>query len=452
MIWGTPLTAVELVTLGLSGLLLGVFYIFGLPRDRVLGRAAALALTLVILVPTTNLDGDDPLRLLVPLAAASALVVGYLRRPDRPRGRGVALLLALILMTGWVSNDALNPGAQSIFITTLLVAGPLALVASAMNERERQMVARAVVALALLQVVIAIAEVTFLAEPLWGAPISPLTGDPTSPPNELLGGQAARAQGSMGHPLPMGTLLAVAVALLGRDAVRWSGKARGLATAVILLGAIPNGSRSVLLLLVVLTVLTAGGRRLTTRSVIGAIVLAVGGALALGLTFVQGQLAILANSGSYTHRLEGFGSVTRLMDRPDWTSRWFGDGFASSAALFRTGYLQTDGFAAVDNQYVLTVAESGLVGFVLLLILLVVPMFRAETWARVTVGALAVMALIFDVFAWTSTLALFAVFVPMAWATHRAAVSPEVAESPGDRVAGPVVQDPARAIRSQHKR
>lgn len=139
----------------------------------------------------------------------------------------------------------------------------------------------------------------------------------------------------------------------------------------------------------------------------------------MSTNYVQSQIDTLVGSGSYTHRLGALESIPGLVSR-DWSDLLLGSGDGDAGRLFRLGILQDDGFEAVDNQFVLLLAEAGVIGMGLYLTVLLGPLVAQATpnWLRVLLPTILAMSLIFDVLAWTSNLTVFVLFIAMADSTR----------------------------------
>lgn len=170
--------------------------------------------------------------------------------------------MALYGLLALRADLSMTPNAASGLVTAAAIIIPTAVLAAGTTDDERRTVTRVLVLLALVQVVVALAEFTFLPAAPWAAEarvgaFGAIEG-PLRQPNELLGGTTLRAQGTMGHPLPLGALLVVGFAVLARNPMEWPVLWVRLSAAALGLGVLLNGSRSVVLLAGALMLLAAG--------------------------------------------------------------------------------------------------------------------------------------------------------------------------------------------------
>ncbi len=243
--------------------------------------------------------------------------------------------------------------------------------------------------------------------------------------NEILPALGGRATGTMGHSLPFGTLMAVAalLALFARPAQRWPLRvlmALGFAGGVVL-----SGSRSAALLLLVVCVLGWLWPGATRLGAPGKLVLVAGVVLSLWrIDVLQLRLvSSLSGTGSLTHRLGAIEAAGRLLGRPA-AELMFGSGDGALPALFARGLLQQDGFGAVDDQFVTTLALAGLAGLVALLAAIVLGLLGGERTTRPAALLAVLMFLSFDVLEWTATALLFALLIALGTAVRKAAAQP----------------------------
>lgn len=382
-------------------------------RQSVLFLALAIFVSAVVLVPTTNLAGNDILRLLVPSVCATSAVLALLRRGSTIRLPSGTLraFLGFFLALFVASSFYRDPGGMEALRTYAFLAALAAVLAENLTARERLYFFRFITVLAAIQALVSWIEYGFLVEPLWGAPISPLTGLPTSPPNELFGIGHSRAQGTLGHPLIASLFMVVGLAVNVAEKELWPRSVRWLLSLVIISAALPNGSRSGLLIMVGVVLLLTGTVRTAAKVARFVCVAAIAPLLAteLGL-FKSDLLQTFVGSGSVTHRAGAFQALPRLLGQ-DPLPLLFGNGFLSRDRMFRSGLLQLDGFAAVDNQLVLTLSEAGLIGALILIGVFFSSIKMGADGGRAAMLALIPMMFVFDVLSWASTLVLFATLI-----------------------------------------
>ena len=344
-------------------------------------------------------------------AALLALVVNALWRHLRNlRWTTPVTLLAVVLACGLVSTlhfgtltDLMSNGG-----TALLVLG-CALLAAHCDRADLQLLVRGVVLLALVELAVATASALFGMPAPWGYLGTPGSTFETNPLLPAVGG---RATGSMSHPIPFGTLMAVAAVLCVPRLAAWRLPVRLGIAAACCAGVALSGSRSAALALglaLLATVLIPGILRISPawRTVA---VLAVTGALIAVDAAELPVVAGLQGTGSLTHRLAALDAAGRLADRSP-AQTLFGSGQGSLRDLFDAGLLQRDGFFAVDNQLVTTFAVAGLAGVVALVAAVAVSLLRGHRSSRPAALLMVVMFGSFDVLEWTATAVLVAVLM-----------------------------------------
>ena len=252
---------------------------------------------------------------------------------------------------------------------------------------------------------LALLEHATSAAPLWvGANILP-NGTSTS-----LDG---RPQGTLGHPLPLSFVLAIGFTILvcRRGVVPQA--LRVPLAALLLAGQAASGTVSSLLFCAAILLLFSGRGGTLLRAVGGAGVAVVVFLALFGGFFQDTTVASFTASGSVTHRLGALQAANKLSEGPA-INTILGNGAASEPRLFAEGQLQTDGLQAVDNQFVTTFAEAGLVGTILLIGLMAVSILAARDEVLACLLVCLAEFAIFDVLAWPSTLALVVTFVGVA--------------------------------------
>lgn len=263
---------------------------------------------------------------------------------------------------------------------------------------------RGLVLVALGQLAVALAESLFDVASPWGY----LGGArPGYDLNQLLPSLGVRSHGLLAHPIPFGTLMAVAAALCLTRATGWSLPVRVVAGAAAGYGLAMSGSRSAALVLciaVLLTVLVPGTFRIGAATRVAAVLGLAGAALILRNADIE-ALESLEGTGSLTHRLAAFDAAVRLIDRP-LAQTLLGSGTGSLDDLFDAGLLQLDGFFAVDNQLVATFAVAGLVGLAALVAVLLLGLLRGDPQVRPAALVMAGMVMSFDLLEWNVTAVL----------------------------------------------
>lgn len=337
----------------------------------------------------------------VVLLLASVAVQRRELRWSAPTGLVSLLSVCMVLSVstyGMVSDLILGAGVAVMMVGATLLG-------TNMGPADLRIFVDLVLALAGLQLLLATAEqFAGLAEP-WGD-LSITGATPSS--NPLLTALPLRATGSMGHPIPLGLLMAVAAVLVLFAHRPWRWSVRIPLAVAFTAGLLFSGSRSAVLALP-LALLFAALIPLGWRY--GGVLRA---ALLLGATaaFAFGNLqdatvfSSLSNTGSLTHRIGAINAALKLTTRP-LRQALFGSGFDSVPDLFDAGYLQDDGFRTVDNQLVTTMALGGTVGLVLLLAAVGYGLARARPAVRPAVVLIGVMFFSFDLLNWFSPMLLF---------------------------------------------
>ena len=417
------------------------------PRRRGVAATAG-TLTLLAGIPVSRLPGDRSLLLLVlvgVLGLGGAAVVGASRR-HLPRGA----LLVLLLVGGLAVATALGGHPGGLVALGLVAASfvPVLLVVGSLDGPGRRQVVDVLVALALGEAVLAVVEPFVFPEHLWAPAQLGSAGQVVPLTNELLG-SLERSQGTLGHPLPLGMMLVVALALSVRYHSRAPVAARAAVQGLLLLGIVVAGARSSLLMAVVV-VLLLSGRSLTPARLVAAMSAAVAAVAALVATSpdVSVRVGEIAESGSWQHRLGAVRSLGRLLLWQDLPDVLLGNGYGSTSTVASEGLLQNDGFAAVDNQFVLLLSQGGLLALGLLLALLALAVGRGERATRPAVLCVAGTMMVFDVLLWPGASVVLGIVLGLALASKTAPARTEPPPALADvRAAGaPTATDAPAAV------
>lgn len=431
--------ATQLGVVALVGAAVAAVALSRSPRTRGVVVTAAL-LTLFVAVPVTRVPGNRLLLLLVLAGAGLLGVIGVLSVGTRslPRGSVVVSSLFAALTVSTVVND--HPGGLVALALVAVAGPPVLLVAGSLDQDGRRDVAVVVIALAVVQALIAVVEPWLLPSHLWAPAQLGSSGQVVPLTNEVLG-SVERSQGTLGHPLPLGLLLVVALALTARLLVRQRTVVRLGVQAVLLAGLVFAGARSSIVMAVVVLLLMSGRRMTPARVVTAMTVLTVTTVGLVASTFdLSGRLAEVSETGSWQHRIGALQSVGRLLLWQDMDRVLLGNGYGSTSRVMADGLLQNDGFAAVDNQFVLVLSQGGLLALALLVALLVTALFRGEPAMRPAVLCAVATLMVFDVLLWPGAVAVLCVVLGLALAQLTAAAAPGAA-APDDAATA----DPARA-------
>lgn len=358
----------------------------------------AISVVALMAIPVFRLTAaENGLRVAVPvvLVLASAAVAVRIK-PVLPS----ALTILLIIYFG---ADAIatslvgDPNEWSFAIVNFVVAGAAIVFASAASKIGAwSIVARVLILAAACEAAIGLYEVFYLANPIWRGGRILADGSSTWIRNEVVA-SLPRAQGTFGHPLPFALTLALGAILVVRTRI-WTGAVRFGLYALLASGVFVSGSRNAMILFVALTMLAFVLPSLLPRlHVIGVALLA---GLVIAFPFLVEKTNELLDSGSVTHRLGAIESIPDLLSMRGLTAVVIGDGTASTPRLFSAGLLQVDGFNAVDNQYVLTLAQNGIVGLGILAAIIIIGIRQASVSLRILLIAIMVSGMIFDLLAW----------------------------------------------------
>ncbi len=398
------------------------------------GAQFALALAALVCVPILRLTAaENNLRVAVAaLLVATALAVA-IRVKVAPPGALVALT-ALFFILGFVATSLVSDENEWLFFgLELLVAGTAIIFATAAAKLNAwPTVAKLLVLATAMEAALAIFEVLRLSAPIWrGGRILP-DGTSTWMRNELVA-SIPRAQGTFGHPLPLAFMLVLGTLTLIRTQ-SFRPFVRFVLFVLLGAGVFVSGSRNAIILFVALSAVTLALPALVKRVPI-LFMVGVGG-LAIAAPFLLDQFEQIVTTGSVFHRIGALESVTRLIDYRSTFSILFGDGSAATPRLYSEGLLQSDGLAAVDNQYVLTFAQNGLIGLAILIAMIAVAFRRASTTHRVLLLAIAITGMIFDLFTWpvVGFMVWFMIAAAFAQMAERGSLARNLVQQPQNRL------------------
>ena len=394
--------------------LLGVEFAFlAVPADRIFAYMTIAVIGMLALVSV----GQSQLALVLVALGVVVLRRGNTTRLQLPPGLlmfGGYFAMTLVLM----ARDDGGVAWRQWLLHAVIVAGLYPL-ASFCSLSERRIVLRALISLGVAEAVYGVFEVATGRGPLWGSPIAY--------ENQIFSG-LARAQGTLGHSLALAFLLVVALGLTLAPGLVSSLWHKFALSGVFLVGMLAAGSRSALIVSVVMVLFVAGRGR--GRLIVGGYVAILGVVALWGSGFFSSDLVTnFVTGSSVSHRGDALPAAHGLLTTQNLAHTLFGNGYWSVPRLFAEGRLQTDGFNAVDNGFVYLLAEGGVVGLLLFLgpVLWAIKVGAPELRLAL-VGALA-MFLSFDVSAWPSALALVVVLTACSLA-FRAGRAEEVSEQP----------------------
>lgn len=431
-----PLVVLAPIYAAAATLVVLVILSFGLRPDRFVLLYFFAALAAVVCVPVLRIEGSGVLRLAVPVVLVAAGTLVLMRTRLTPVARLVWPMAAYFVLSALATANRPDDNEWAAYAITITVAYAAVIFGTALLKMGLlKQAAVIVVVIALSQSLLGLFEVQFLTEPLWrGARIAD-NGVSASLRNELIA-SIPRAQGTFGHPLPFAFMITLGAVLVAKARIKVLPKF--VLLGLLAAGVVVSGSRNAVLLYVGLVLVTLILPSIIVRVQLVLILVITAGILAA--PFLIDQLLTLTNSGSVVHRLGAIDSIGRLLNLRDMQQVFLGDGASSTPRLFGEGLLQRDGFEAVDNQYVLLLAQSGILGLAVILGLFVAAFRRSSGVLRLMLLGAYAEAMIFDLLTWPSTAfilwALIAVALSREKATRRDVATREaVAGAPTQEVA-----------------
>lgn len=392
-------------------------------NERIVALVAATSLVAVAVFPMH----------LVPSAIRFAeigwllltVAVVRLRRPARTDAVAMILLLAYLAGTWYATSGSMIEGAGFQLLMHAVTLLAFVVFGSDANPDERRVIYRTLVVVAVLESLYALYEFATQPDVLWASPVpeAMASGGPRLP-HEVLDG-AVRSQGTFGHPLLLAFFLLAALAVALRADYKRSIN-RTVVILILLAGLGASGSRSALVVAIALLAFTVGVKRFSfwRGVIVSGIILAIAAASSF---FTSDTYRRFTEGGSLSHRLETIDVADRLMNLRESTQVWFGDGWYSIESLAARGLLQSDGFVAIDNQWVALLAVSGVVGLAVWIILLLRAMRLADGPSRLALAAVVAMFFAFDALQFPATCAVAALLLGVAVRTpERASARPEV--------------------------
>jgi len=368
--------------------------------------ALAAVVALHVGLPVTRIPHDRVVLQSVVLASLALTSVGLMDGRGSLRIRGQWIFLGLLATVTLVTLSSPDDGATKRWSVTLVAALPAFLLAGRCTASVVPRLTSTIVALAVVESIEAIVEPVLFPGHLWAAAQLGSDGRPVPLLNEVLGHGLERSQGTLGHPLPLGLLLVLAIALVLRLS-SWSRLRLVPLIGLLIVGLAFAGARTSLALAVLIVTLAFARRPTFLHYVAGAwsLLLAVLVAAATGAVTLADVLSV-GSTGSYTHRLGALTSFTTLASGQSTGRFLIGNGFASIPRLFDAGLLQNDGFNVVDNQFLSLLGQGGLLSSALLVALVLVALISGRRDARLAIVCVAATMLIFDVLSWPCATAL----------------------------------------------
>lgn len=373
------------------------------PRPVVAGATSAIAVVVLAVFDAGTAPGA--VQWAGTAFAALLLLLALVRsrpwRLDRRALIPLALVTAYLLLC--VSGAVLNGqgGGAAIVVRSLGGALAVGVVLAAGGALTRRVFARGVVYFGLVQSVLA--AIGALGAPL--APFGFFLIRSVRTENRITG-FGVREQVLSGHPIAFTVLTLAALLIVAGAWTLWSVRLRLAAGALLLLGVVLGGSRTAVaagLAVVVATAAFGGAAWLRRRSRRVRVTAAAGASLLL-LAVVGYAAVVLAgmiDSPSFSHRAGVVGAVPGLLGERSLPALLFGEGALGSLALFEAGRLGDEGWWVIDNQFVSSLIDGGLVGLALFLALLARTIVVGDLTARLLVVAAAAECFSIDLLLWS---------------------------------------------------
>lgn len=363
--------------------------------DRTIVATSVIALLIVVAIPSAATSGLPFGGALPAIVAVFVQILGLLRSTGSlswPPG-AVWLIIFLVL-------QSFRPGDMFYTLIIPLAFFQYILVWSA-SPSAKIRIRNWVIGIASAEAALAIVQALAGWGPLLGAARTIDTFNPFLP--SLL-----RSQGTFSHPLVLAltALVGLALALPARDLRAGN---RIIAVVILTAGAFFTGSSTAVIVIGVLI-----GGFLAFRSGLAA-------ALCSGLLLLIIVLTLITtaslpenllsdtNERSRAHRLNAIAAIPALFDERLLREVFFGS--SSIESLYARGVLINDGFYAVDNQIVTSIALGGLIGAIAAVVWSVIVFVGARDWPmRIALFAFFLTALSFDfLLSYTGAILLFTV-------------------------------------------
>ncbi|MGW6132164.1 hypothetical protein ACWFNE_19245 [Cellulomonas sp. NPDC055163] len=402
----------------------------------------ATVVVLAMLVP--SFGRDDQLVALTIAASVAALVVALARswhvvRHQRPR----VLVLLFVVYTAVAELQNRSAANSALVLGRSLILLLFVVAVTSASEQRLPVLRRLLPVVVVTQLVLGLTEVVLRVPAFWPRP----SGDDRieGRVNYLIPELPGRVLGSTSSPLVYGTVAAVGVVLFVWMGLRTGRRRWFVAAAAPLLAVALSGSRGpVLAMLVALGVLAAA--RASSRQVVWyGLVALLAGIVALSVNVVEVLgFSDFEGSRSQVHRQGVLASAGRLVTDQGWGDVLLGHGAAATDLI---GGL-VGGIANVgvfDNQYVATLAHTGLVGLTLLVAVIVSGLRRGDALSRAVLVLVAVVSVSYDSLGWDLVALLFMVSVvgPSGFAGDgKAAAVPSTSTTDAGRLAAAPARRP----------
>lgn len=371
-------------------------------------NALGLAYLCTVFVPGVATAGQSGARIAFILALGLLLCALYSSRGGfiRPPGPFEWLLVVLFLSTFLTAQgiSLVELSLLALLLAAMICAG------SAASKASTVVLLKYFTFAGLTVSVIAIFQVSIHAPILWG-----YLGDRTNPvignnfvlPIRGLG----RAVGTQGQPIPSAAAVAVGMLSLATGDIMRKRIPRVLSFLVLAGGLLATGSRSVVLVVACLLLFkiawgVSGSHARAAR------VLVIGfAAVAAVMSFRNSSTVVLLSSISglsVDHRAGALGVVENIWNGNS-SGLLFGDGLKAVQGLFSDGLLAGDGLENIDNGLVTVMAQAGLVGLVLYVLVYVKALRRGPDSMKFLTALLFCLNFSFDLTEWVFPYMLLAI-------------------------------------------
>lgn len=292
------------------------------------------------------------------------------RRPRIQYGLPVIVLAVLLLVIS-VSTQIGSPSNIATGMSLYLIVWLSFVVGTTFGAVEFAQFARGLIVLCVIQSLLIAREMGGEPPLPWGratkADVGELVYEQTFLPFGFF-----RVEGMIGHPLPLGAFILLALILLLAGWGASKPMYRLVLSLPLIVSFVAAGSRSqagvAIILLVIGAVGLARGRwRFFSATWILGCVFAAGW---LVWPSLNSTIDSLNASGSFTNRAGAASSIPGLLQRTG-LEFWIGSGFGSEVGLRTRGLLQQNDFGVVDNQFVTILATAGLIGVIAFSIFLI---------------------------------------------------------------------------------
>jgi len=413
-------------------------------HDREHSLVSALVVSMMLLLISRSVLAPALLSTTAPIWVSGlvflALILNF-RDIRLPKSTIIVALLSLMLVLPTVVQTDMSTTAKAVGIGAMW--GLVFLGAANLRRDLRPRIAVAVIVAACAEAVLAILEslikLAQVREQITG---SAAEQDYILRDNLILGDWTNRAQGTLGYPIPFAAFLTVGLFVALLSGVIRSRLAVAATVLLILTGIVLSGTRSAAVALAVglatwcvslIISAVVHKKRLPGLKLAVAATLVVGAGVAAFLA-----RAVMIGDFSLLHRGAVIDTAWGLRDLP-LLRLLFGSGYNTSGKLFDEGILTTGGLQTIDNALISQVIASGLVGLVLLLVILVLAIKRADIVTRSVLMSIVAFYFFFDVMAWHAMTGVLFVAIGFAVTTKRDRDLPDgqSAGIPGDRVVAP---------------